>query len=352
MAGVTQMDVPVVRGIQNTIEGMRAAAIAAEAAYAALLASDIAESFCCFGANAAIIAYHAHCVSALHKFQTICGEGADKIKDDIAAITGADQADAGTFTGGSGAAAADPAAMLAKFQRSVNFTLTVLQGHGVPVNIKDYQSGVDGWSLISTDGSQGFTPNELVSQIGGTCALYAPQNLLIESGYDISQADANKVAHDTLRDNVPWWFNAMDMPDGKWTKGFDMDVTESVVAKTTSHYHTGDFNEVSVGKGFFGSVTYGPNRGKAEEFLTKTVQGGQPVLIDMQVDDSFGMGSGGHAATVVGVKTGSDGKMESVLVGTNWAGSPVYEVPAKQFMDDWMDREGGRYITVDRAPTH
>jgi hypothetical protein len=99
MAGVTQMDVPVVRGIQNTIEGMRVAAIAAEAVYAALLASDIAESFCCFGANAAVVAYHTHCVIALHKFQTICGEGVDKIKDDISALIGADQADASKFGG-------------------------------------------------------------------------------------------------------------------------------------------------------------------------------------------------------------------------------------------------------------
>src|SRR5258706_4230616 len=99
MAGVTQMDVPIVKGIQTTIEGMRAAAIAAEAVYAALLASDIAESFCCFGANAAIVAYHANCVIALHKFQTICGEGADKIKDDITALVGADTSDAAKFGG-------------------------------------------------------------------------------------------------------------------------------------------------------------------------------------------------------------------------------------------------------------
>src|SRR5437867_3799118 len=62
---------------------------------------------------------------------------------------------------------------------------------GHAVDITKYQNGVDGWSLISTDGSKGFTPNELVNQTGPMCALYGPLNLLIESGYDVSQVTAD-----------------------------------------------------------------------------------------------------------------------------------------------------------------
>ncbi len=238
------------------------------------------------------------------------------------------------------------------FMRAMNSMRMAMVGHGVAVNISDYRSGAGGWSLINVDGTQGFTPNELVSQKGGTCALYAPQNLLIASGYDIDQAQADKTAHETLQENAPWWWNKVQMPDALWSKGFTMNVAEDVIAKHVSNldYQTGHFKETSFRRSEFGAFpVYGPNRAKAEGFLVNMVQNGKPVMVSMEVNDSFGLGSGGHAATVVGVQTGSDGKLQSVLAATNWAGNQIYEIPAKQFMDDWMELEGGRYFTVDRA---
>jgi hypothetical protein len=67
----------------------------------------------------------------------------------------------------------------------------------------------------------------------------------------------------------------------------------------------------------------------------------------MEADDSFGVG-GAHVANVVGVQTGTDGKLTSVLIATNWAGQPVMEIPAATFMDDWLGYDDGEYMIVDR----
>lgn len=97
MAGRTQMQVPAVQGVQTTLEGLHAAGIAAEVVWAGILASDLAESACCFGLNAAKIAYDVHAIQVLHKFQQICEEGVQMVKQDIQAVTQTDQAEAGQF---------------------------------------------------------------------------------------------------------------------------------------------------------------------------------------------------------------------------------------------------------------
>ncbi len=212
-------------------------------------------------------------------------------------------------------------------------------GAGHAVDITQYKSGTDGWSLISMDGSKGFSPNRLVAQVGSTCALYGPLNLLIESGYDIGQPEADTYA-DIKKMQEAWWRPDMWLDDDpNW--GFDMDVSESVVSKWTSHFQRGDFKT-----GWFSD----PDSAKAEQFLVNTVQGGKPVMVNMGVDESFGLGSGGHDATVIGVKTDANGKLQSVLMATNWSGQQIYEIPAKSFMDDWMSHSDGEYLTVDHAP--
>jgi hypothetical protein len=207
---------------------------------------------------------------------------------------------------------------------------------------------VNGWAVISTDGSQGFTPNELVSQVGNTCAIYAPLNLLIASGYDFPQASADSFAKIMAMEGA-WWRPDMWLDDDpNW--GFGMGMSEDVLDKFNANYQSGDFIEVKSTGGFFGSVKIEPNREKAERFLVDNLRNGKPVLVSMEVDDSFGESGGGHRATVIGAQTGPDGRLKSVLIATNWASKPVMEVPAQSFMDDWMDRKGGAYITVDRKP--
>jgi hypothetical protein len=211
------------------------------------------------------------------------------------------------------------------------------------VDITKYKNGVDGWSLISMDGTKGFTPNELVSQKGDTCVFYGALNLLIASGYDISQTSADTFVSIRKIEETPWY----DHLFGTELGGFKLaDEGKRVVSSYAPNYQSGDFNGWSTGDGIWA----GPNRAKAEEFLVKTVQSGKPVLVSMEVNDSFGLGSGAHDATVIGVQTGPDGKLQSVLVSTNWAGEPVHAIPAKAFMDDWLEYKGGEYITVDRKP--
>jgi hypothetical protein len=91
------MQVPVVQGVQTTLEGLHAAGIAAEAVWAGILASDLAEAACCFGMNAAKIAWDVHAIQVLHKFQQVCEEGATLVKQDIQAITQTDQGEAQNF---------------------------------------------------------------------------------------------------------------------------------------------------------------------------------------------------------------------------------------------------------------
>lgn len=221
-------------------------------------------------------------------------------------------------------------------------------GAGKKVNLTTYKNGVDGWSVISTDGSQGFTPNKLVSQKGNTCAIYAPLNLLIASGYDFPQGAADSFAKIMAMEGAWWrpdmWFD----DDPNW--GFGMGMSEDVLDKFDAKYQSGDFMEMKSTGGIFGHIEISPNRAKAEQFLIDNLRNGKPVLVSMEVDDSFGEGSGGHRATVIGTQTGPDGRLKSVLIATNWASKPVVEVPAEAFMDDWMNRRGGAYITVDRKP--
>jgi WXG100 family type VII secretion target len=205
-------------------------------------------------------------------------------------------------------------------------------------------NGVNGWSVISHDGSQGFDTKELVSQIGNTCALYAPLNLLIESGYDVSQITADTYVSIKKIEERSWLGTLLNLDNG-----FDMDASEHVLDDFKANYKSGNFLEVTMPEHWWESMKVGPNQAKAEKFLIDTVKNGQPVLVSMEMDDSFGSG-GGHRATVVGVQTGADGKLQNVLVATNWSGSSVMEVPAAAFMDDWMNRKNGAYITIDRAP--
>jgi WXG100 family type VII secretion target len=220
-------------------------------------------------------------------------------------------------------------------------------GAGVSVNPRKYKSGVDGWSVISMDDSQGFEIGETVYQKGPTCTLYAALNLLIASGYDISRDSADFMAKYVAMENAWWrpdmWFD--DMPN----LGFTLNTSEDVLDKYNAKIQRGDFNEYTPG-GFFSPPKVTANRAKAEQFLINTVRNGKPVLVSMEVDDSFGNGWGGHAANVIGVQTGPDGKLTKVLVSTNWRSRPVVEIPAAAFMDDWMNADGGEYITIDRKP--
>jgi WXG100 family type VII secretion target len=223
-------------------------------------------------------------------------------------------------------------------------------GEGVAADITKFQNGVDGWSLISMDGSKGFKPGDLVSQKGPTCALYGPLNLLIASGYrdkfSLSQDGANTYAK--IKEMKEAWWRPDMWFDNESDWGFGMDVSKSVVADYTSNYKSGDFMEWKTSGNGMWNTTYSPNRDKAEKFLVDTVKSGKPVLVGYE-DDAFGS-TESHVATVVGVQTYADGSVKSVIVATNWSAHPFEQIPGNTFMKNWLDDSGGSYVTVDRAP--
>jgi WXG100 family type VII secretion target len=220
-------------------------------------------------------------------------------------------------------------------------------GAAVSVNPRKYQNGVNGWSLISMDDSQGFEVGEIVYQNGPTCTIYGALNLLIASGYDIPRDTADFMAKYVTMENA-WWRPDMWFDD-KPNLGFTLGTSEDVLDKYNAKYQRGDFTEITPA-GFLTPAKVTFNRQKAEQFLINTVRSGKPVLVSMEVDDSFGKGWGGHVANVIGVQTGADGKLRTVMVATNWRSRPVVEIPVEVFMDDWKNADGGGYITVDRKP--
>jgi hypothetical protein len=213
-------------------------------------------------------------------------------------------------------------------------------GTAVAASFSNYQDGVNGWQLISMNGS--FTPNELLSQgMTNSCTIYGAMNLLVENGYDISQADADRI-YRINRDANLWIIDDVweDMQDGSHdSEGFSTLRADFILGFYGADFDHDDFSTW----GGLGS----PERGDAEKFLIKQVTAGNPVYVSTEIDDTFGLGSGGHAYTVVGVQTDANGRLSSVLVSNNWGPSGASEIPAKQFMDDWMDYNDGEYIIVE-----
>ncbi len=209
---------------------------------------------------------------------------------------------------------------------------------GKAVNYLDmYKDGVDGWQLsgIGTN----FTASELLVQKGPSCTLYGAMNLLVANGYNISQAEADAIYQNHLDKplSTDIWF---DMLDGKHDEeGFPNVDAYNVLEKYGADYDSGDFSTY-LGLG-------SPDRGAAEKFLVKNLDAGNPVYVGTEVNETFGLGDGAHGYTVIGAQTDSNGKLTNVLVSTNWQRSgPVWEIPAKQFMDDWMEYEDGEYIVL------
>lgn len=225
--------------------------------------------------------------------------------------------------------------------RARRIGLTVAPGRPVDVQTihKYYSNGVNGWRVIPMQGH--FTPDELVVQRGPSCMIYGAMNLLIQNGHDISQTEADQIYQDQLG-NADWFSRIwVDMLDGKHdAKGFPRSDAIEIIEQYGATYEHGNFDA-----GVFGWSAL--ERTQAEQFLIERVGNGTPVCVATAVDNTFGMGQGGHAYTVLGVQQGDGGRLSSVLVSTNWSGGQrVYEVPADAFMDDWLELNDGEYIII------
>lgn len=186
-----------------------------------------------------------------------------------------------------------------------------------------YVSG-SGWHLVN---DPSFTVGELLVQIGGSCTIYGIMNLLIEEGIDISDEDARAMLNEAIR---TYGRNG----------GFPLDAARSILNR-----YVGE-DGYTVGTGRFRSNSH-TDVEAAERFLIQNLSQGNPVYVWTEIDDSFGLGSGGHAYTVVGVRTDEKGNMVEVLVSTNWAPpNHVKVISASDFMDDWVNYYDCLYVTI------
>ncbi len=269
----------------------------------------------------------------IERIASLCMELHDDLLGAIASLRDGDLSGSQRFVGVGGAFAAGgfPAAVAPGSQ---------VVGAGTRVNLSSYQDGVDGWELIPMSGK--FTTNELLVQSGPSCTIYGAMNLLVENGYDISQSQADKIYNDMLHpDNMLLDMGiVIDMQDGKHDTGFQVYKAAQVLDAYDADYDHDDFS-TWLGLG-------SPDRGAAENFLVGQLKAGNPVYVTTRIDETFGLGAGAHAYTVVGTQTDAGGKLTNVLVSTNWSGDgSAYEIPAQQFMDDWMAHNDGEYIVLE-----
>ncbi len=180
---------------------------------------------------------------------------------------------------------------------------------GRGVNAANYRNGVDGWSVLPGANAA------FVAQDGPSCWLYGPMNAAIAAGYPITQAQADKI----FGDYIHWHHN----PLWRWQQE---KVLEDVGADFSRHY----FLDTEHG---WAAIRF--DQAAAEKFLIDNVKAGKPVMINSPSDNTFGIPNDSHTYTVVGVKTDANGKLASVLVSTNWASDPNFEIPAPSFMKDW-----------------
>ncbi len=185
------------------------------------------------------------------------------------------------------------------------------------------ESAVDGtgWSLSN---EEGFHKDELLDQIGGSCTIYGIMNLLVEEGIDISQAEADAILQELTEKY------------GR-DQSFPFDAAQDILERYGVDYTAGNFN-----------VNGQVDVEAAEQFLIENLQNGNPVYVWAEVDDSFGMGNGGHAETVVGVQTDDQGNLVNVLVATNWdPPNHLQTISADAFLDDWSGfNNQAFYVTV------
>jgi WXG100 family type VII secretion target len=195
--------------------------------------------------------------------------------------------------------------------------------------LSQYTRG-DSWTYLN---NKGFESGEELAQVGPSCTIYGIMNLLVQEGIDISQEDANAI-YEQMK---------ADYPDSGVTNGFPIAAAKDILDQYGVSYQHDTFKREIFGidVGFAGN-----DQAAAREFLVEQISQGNSIYVTTEVDDSFGLGDGGHAYTVVGTQQDSNGELTNVLVSTNWGSSPYEVVPIDKFMDDWIGWANGEYIIV------
>jgi hypothetical protein len=313
-------------GFQTAAETLHAVDRSLEMAIALLQAS----AFLGMVGNLALARYLEGIQPNVTRLSATCEEMSQDLIGAIAALRDGDYSGSQRFVSGGGSASGGFASDMAGKKQPVLTSRAVSVG--------SYQDGQNGWELIGMSGE--FTPNELLDQGSRpACTIYGAMNLLVENGYDISQTEANAIYQDHI-DNprtIDMW---VDMWDGKHEDGFPRGDALEILDDYGADYTHDDFSTWA-GLG-------SPDRAAAERFLIQETQGGNPVYVSAETDDTFGIPDAGHSYTVIGTQTDANGRLTNVLVSTNWgSGSSVYEIPADAFMDDWMAHDG-EYVVINK----
>jgi hypothetical protein len=185
------------------------------------------------------------------------------------------------------------------------------------------------WTVIR--GFERVTNGNTFVQVGPTCTLYSALNLLRFSGHPVNgrmltQAGADQIAQGVAQRN--WW-----RPDILVTNSPELGYAMSEARRILDTH--GAAYTFSTARNF----AYAPNA--AEQYLVYTVQTQQkPVLVATKWSAVMGLPLSSHAYNVIGVHTDNQGRLEHVLVSTNWAGQNAFmEIPAREFLDAWKKND-------------
>lgn len=184
------------------------------------------------------------------------------------------------------------------------------------------------------DGEAGYTLTRgdrndasWVYQVGQTCGLYSIVNTLNAGGEAFSQEQIDS-----------WAASMLARRESGDTEGFTRQEITTFLREKGIDLYWSDF-----------SVSGAPqeNQAAAEKFLINAIQQGVPVRIDTFIEDTFGVPGRGHAYTVIGARMAQDGRLNTVLVHTNWSSEPFYEISADNLMRDWAGNQYQHMIRRD-----
>jgi WXG100 family type VII secretion target len=198
---------------------------------------------------------------------------------------------------------------------------------GEPLNhhaeVMDLLYGSEGYTVVPGARSS----LNLVYQVGGTCLLYAMINMLNASGETISQFQANGWLAE-IRSRRP--------PSEIGRQGFTAD----------------ELNWFMQANNIWGMRF--DDAASAENSLIRAIEAGVPIAVALFPTRSFPLTNipgTGHMCTVIGIKKNADGRLDHVIVQTNWESCPYYNIPAQDFLQDWADGDFTFMVRADLYET-
>jgi len=246
--------------------------------------------------------------------------------------------------------------------------------------VPNIENGKDGWSLAGKTLSSMFLDHPIVKQTDSTCSAVAAINLIQFAGLEVylndSPVDWRKAGEKVYCSLVDQWviqaykddiwrhekklIGKLSLEDiARRNRGLH---TESVWVLITEHVSPSYNNKVKVSyiippeqavKASKGEIDYAKFEDyekevpAAEKWLIDKLQSGNPLYVGMGWQ-SKSIRLGGHACNVLGVQLDKDGRLDNVLISTNWdSESAVAIIPGAYFVESWLKSTGGYAIYIE-----